>query len=504
MFVAAPPADAIGPLTLVRTGSSSGSSSTSLVRSSTTGPTWEDIALVMQRSIVDTNMMVRETVQMIGQLAVRQEQNHAALRQQVHEQVQQVEQQVGQQVRQVEQQVGQQVRQVEGQVQNVEQQLVQLRAQISENSSRLPDGQLSRDQLMLVEFIVRYGMDTKRGHVVAFPVMTKPRANATQDKLYLAICTPLVHELFMAMFKNEFGDKFKNKTDVNRLLDDKLNGPKMCAEHRFLDKLFAHVELKRNMQLKKVFVLADVRYFYNAWRTVAGREQLPQLPAFELDQLSFSRTQRSVWTDEAETKWGMQDAKSLTKMAWSYAVQREVLVEYNKAVHAFMREAMVIQDREADWTVPEGEVFHFNGFTYVSPHECKVKKAVSLLPRTHRDYASSSSSEESSSGESSSDEAPAASSGSSSAAAAGAAGAGAPRPQGKEYAAVMRQRQQERERKRRMKAKRDKREKRRRSRSRSSDTDDRVRSSSSGSSSSSESSSSDFEPKTDRRKKQKK
>lgn len=474
----------------------------------------------MQRSIVDTNMMVRETVQMIGQLAVRQQENHAALRQQVHEQVQQVEQHVGQQVRQVEQQVGQQVRQVEGQVQNVEQQLVQLRAQISESSSRLPDGQLSRDQLMLVEFIVRYGMDTKRGHVVAFPVMTRPRANATQDKLYLAICTPLVHELFMAMFKNEFGDKFKNKTDVNRLLDDKLNGPKMCAEHRFLDKLFAHVELKRNMQLKKVFVLADVRYFYNAWRTVAGREQLPQLPPVELDQLTFSRTQRSVWTDEAETKWGMQDAKSLTKMAWSHPVQREVLVEYKKAVHAFMREAMVIQDREADWTVPEDEVFHFNGFTYISPHECKVKKAVSLLPRSHRDYASSTSSEESSTGESSSDDAPAAGGSSSSAAAAGAAGAGAAgagaagaggRPQGKEYAALVRHQHQQRGRKRRMKAKRDKREKRRFSRSySSSDTDDRVRSSGSSSrdssSSSESSSSSDFEPepKTDRRKKQKK
>lgn len=480
VLVPSPPIDTSVPLSLVRTSSigeaGSSSSNTILARPGAL-PSWEEFLHVTQTSLVQTQTMMQQAAQVIVRMDARQdrmEQNHDMLRQQQ---------------------------------QQLQEQIVQLRTQMTQNQSRRPDGELSRELLMLVEFIVRYGMDTKRGRVVAFPIFTSPRAGSP-EKLYLAICTPLVHEAFMAMFKDQWGDKFKNKTEVNTMLH-KLNHQQLSPDHRFLDKLFAHTELRRNMPTKKVFVLADVRYFFNAWQSVAGREQLQELSPRDLDCISFSRNQRSVWTDEAELHWGKQDAKYLTKMAWNLPVQREVLVAHNRAVHAFMREIATLQDRASEWIVPEGEVFHFSGFNYVSPHQCKVKKALSLLPRSRHEYRSSSSEESTSEEEvlssqvSASPPPPAGGSSGSSGSSSSSGGAGtcAPRPQGKEYAALVRQ-QRQLDKKRRSKAKRSK---RRRDRS-SSSADDRLRSSEGGSDSTSEtSSSSEFEDtRHARRKKHKK
>lgn len=467
--VTAPVMAFASPVPLACTASSS--DTTVVVPGGTGGmPSWEEFLHVTKTSLVTTHTMMQQAAQVIVRLDQRQdrmEQNQDQLRQQLEQQ---------------------------------QEQLGQLRTQLTQNLSRRPDGELSRDLLMLVEFIVRYGMDTKRGHVVAFPVMAVPRAGAA-EKLFLAICTPLVHEAFMVMFKDK-ADKFKNKTAVNDMLND-LNHQQLTVEHRFLDKLLAHLELKRNMPLKKVFVLADVRYFFSAWQSVQGREQLPTLSALDLRQLSFARNQRSVWTDEAETHWASHDAKFLTKMAWNLPVQREVLVAHKRAIHAFMLEILTLQERASEWRAPESEVFHFCGFSYVSPHEAKVKKAVALLPRGRHDYSSSSSSGEEESGGEEAEEAgsvgvasPRARASSPLFSGGSVAGAGAPVASGKEYAVLMRQQKQQK--RRRSKAKSSK----RRKEHSSSDADDRLRASRSSSESSD---SSEFEDtKTSRRKKHRK
>lgn len=317
------------------------------------------------------------------------EQLHTSVKQ-AREEVQETRQEV----KETRQEMEQRMEQFERNLQQIQ----HGQSEIKQKQNRVGCVADSRTLRALVEYIVDFGMDTTRGHVVAYPVFID-----RSKKPYVAICTHLVFAGMTALFKAEYSSL--NRSTVNTLLR-KLDYVQMTKElGKQLTSLFA-VRPLNNQSPDKMFVVVDVEHFWNAYQTC--RESAPQLnKRLARDFRVMQATPRCVWVDDA-AKWESDRSKNAVldgKMAWNSQVQREVLE--NKAVRKFFK--CILKLRGGDGKLELKSPFHFRGLVPVSTQECAVKTRQELVlggrqhkKRKHRDSASDS--DERDSGEGSTDE----------------------------------------------------------------------------------------------------
>jgi uncharacterized membrane protein YgcG len=304
---------------------------------------------------------------------------------QLHTSVKQTRQEVQetrQEVKETRQEMEQRMEQFERNLQQIQ----HGQSEIKQKQNRVACVADSRTLRALVEFIVDFGMDTTRGHVVAYPVFID-----RSKKPYVAICTHLVFAGMTALFKTEYSSL--NRSTVNTLLR-KLDYVQMTKElGKQLTSLFA-VRPLNNQSPDKMFVVVDVEHFWNAYQTC--RESAPQLnKRLAREFRVMQATPRCVWVDDA-AKWESDRNKNALldgKMAWNSQVQREVLE--SKAVRKFFK--CILKLRGGDGQLELKSPFHFRGLVPVSTQECPVKTRQELVlggraqkKRKHRDSASDS------------------------------------------------------------------------------------------------------------------
>lgn len=220
---------------------------------------------------------------------------------------------------------------------------------------------------MLVEFLVKFGMDTRTGLICAFPVMVA-------GTLRIAICVPLLKQAFMALFpKKAASRKMTTVTKYYNFLFGALQQHLVEVDLEEVEEalmpVFPFRMYNNGKAAVKDWIVMDVGFFIANARHVAS-SNLPTLAA--QPEVAPGRVAWKEGKGRSAPMWDTSSLKSPAqelkgKVAWGHELVREVLG--SAAVLAF----------SAELSGPSTPC-HFCGITFLQAHAVKRYVDVVSIP----------------------------------------------------------------------------------------------------------------------------
>ncbi len=206
---------------------------------------------------------------------------------------------------------------------------------------------------LVLEFLVRFGMDTTNGYVAAFPVHL---CGSLRVAISLSLLTLGMTRLFTRTTK-----KYK-LTQINVLkLLIRLQTVAVDSDelHKVLTPLFAVRPYAKGKRVEDGWVVLDARYFVRVIAQVTACPPTLTAPEKAIKSLKYSPSKYVMWSQESMKGANAYDYPN--KMAWAFQLQKEVLSL--PSVAEFF--ALVPCASESKEEEEKKTVFHFRGLECV-------------------------------------------------------------------------------------------------------------------------------------------